>query len=475
MKRLLFILTVITLLAASPYLALAQTEPPGTPPAEPAPEEGAIPKVHVVQEGETLFSIATTYGTTVEALQLVNNLSDADFIYVGQELLIPGAVGEVVAAIYTVQIGDTLAGIAQAFGTTAAEVAADNRLMNPAGIAAGQSLSIISRNGSAEARPPAGTPYVVQPGDTLLSVAMRHRVDPAELAAVNDLAYPARLFAGMRLRLPGEGVYQALPGDWRTVRARPGPYGPGDTISLYVETLDDSLPAGTFLDQTLHFAPYQDGFVALVGVDGFTRPGRHLLTLNTTADPAGGSFSQQVEILSGGFLTQTITVPDTLSYLLAPEVRATEDAFLATFFNQFTETAYWEGIFQRPVSTTLITASYGGARSYNGGPYDIYHTGIDFGGGIGTPIMAPANGVVLFAGPLELRGLSIILDHGLGVMTGYYHLEQMMVAVGDVVPAGQVIGLGGSTGLSTGPHLHWDLRVHNVPVDGQKWLATQFP
>ena len=260
-----------------------------------------------------------------------------------------------------------------------------------------------------------------------------------------------------------------------TVRARPGPYGQGDTISLYVETLDDSLPAGTFLDQTLHFAPYQDGFVALVGVDGFTRPGRHLLTLNTTADPAGGSFSQQVEILSGGFLTQTITVPDTLSYLLAPEVRATEDAFLATFFNQFTETAYWEGIFQRPVSTTLITASYGGARSYNGGPYDIYHTGIDFGGGIGTPIMAPANGVVLFAGPLELRGLSIILDHGLGVMTGYYHLEQMMVAVGDVVPAGQVIGLGGSTGLSTGPHLHWDLRVHNVPVDGQKWLATQFP
>jgi murein DD-endopeptidase MepM/ murein hydrolase activator NlpD len=74
-----------------------------------------------------------------------------------------------------------------------------------------------------------------------------------------------------------------------------------------------------------------------------------------------------------------------------------------------------------------------------------------------------------------VRGLTVILDHGLGVMTGYYHLSDSFVEVGQEVSAEQPIGAGGSSGLSTGPHLHWDLRIMGVPVDGMVWTENLFP
>ena len=83
--------------------------------------------------------------------------------------------------------------------------------------------------------------------------------------------------------------------------------------------------------------------------------------------------------------------------------------------------------------------------------------------------------MVIFNGLTDLRGQIIILDHGWGVTTGFYHLSGASVQVGDRVTAGQPIGLLGSTGLSTGPHLHWELRVNGMAVNGVQWLTTQFP
>jgi murein DD-endopeptidase MepM/ murein hydrolase activator NlpD len=132
-------------------------------------------------------------------------------------------------------------------------------------------------------------------------------------------------------------------------------------------------------------------------------------------------------------------------------------------------------LFQAPVTTTIVTAGYGGARSYNGGPYEIFHTGVDFAGTTGTPILAPAAGAVVFSDTLQLRGLTLIIDHGLGVFSSYNHLSSIQVNVGDRVEPGQPVALGGSTGLSTGPHLHWELRVMDVPVNGMQWTQEPFP
>jgi murein DD-endopeptidase MepM/ murein hydrolase activator NlpD len=452
-----------------------------TPTSTPEPEtDPGLPQTHIIQEGETLFSIAAAYSTTVEALQVLNNITDPALIFAGQEIVIPGAVGApggaAVFATHLVQVGDTLPGLASAFNTTVAEIAATNRLVHPGRIVAGQTLAILSRTGSSAPRPVTGQSYAVQPGDTLLIVAARFGLPPAEIATANNLVYPAVLFPGQTLLIPGSEPFQPLPAPWHTIQSRPGPWQQGDTFDLYVETAGENPPLGQLGDQELRFAPAGSGYVALAGIDAFTPPGLYPLELQAGPDlPGSSTFHQNIVIQAASYPTQSIELGPEYAALLAPEVRAEEDAFLAGIFAQFTPQQRWTGRFQQPVSTTLVTAGYGGARSYNGGPFDIYHTGIDYGGTIGTPILAAADGVVVYSDFLQLRGNTVIIDHGLGVMTGYYHLSQSIVNAGDTVTAGQMIGAGGSTGLSTGPHLHWDLRIHNVPVNGQQWLVELFP
>jgi len=176
-----------------------------------------------------------------------------------------------------------------------------------------------------------------------------------------------------------------------------------------------------------------------------------------------------VQVNPGDYTLQQIPVEDD------PDLRQREDAMLAPIYLTNTETRQWEGLFTSPVTTTVITARYGDSRSYNGGPVYVYHSGVDFAGTIGTPILAPANGTVVFNELLGLRGNTVILDHGQGVFSAYFHLSETFVVVGDQVVAGQAIAAGGSTGLSTGPHLHWDLRIHGVPVNGLQWLEMPFP
>ena len=112
-----------------------------------------------------------------------------------------------------------------------------------------------------------------------------------------------------------------------------------------------------------------------------------------------------------------------------------------------------------------MTSQFGSGRSYNGGPVTSFHRGVDYGGNAGDPVLAAAPGRVSWTGAMPLRGNSVIIDHGAGVKTGYHHLSAIGVAVDDVVAAGDVIGELGSTGVSTGPHLHWEVSVHGVNVE----------
>jgi murein DD-endopeptidase MepM/ murein hydrolase activator NlpD len=465
------------LFALLPFTVLAQTEPtPEAPP--PTPAEPTIPYIHTVQEGENLTIIATDFGVTVAEILAANNLAEDALLAIGQTLIIPGLEGEPLPGLYTVQAGDSLASLAAGFNTTAVDLALANHLINPQqALVAGQTISITSRTGSATPQPITGTPHVVAPGETLPLIAARYRLSPVVLAAENGMEEGTAVFPGQRLRIPRETgtPYRILPGEWTDVRIRPFPIQPGSTASIYVDNLLDGQPSGKFAGQNLHFAPYGDGYVALVGLGAFTDPGNVLLELGGAGTGPWRPFSQEVVIQPRAYDTQYITIPEDLSYLLAPEIRAGEDATLNAIYTQFSEEPYWDGLFQYPFTTTIVTAPYGDARSYNGGPIEIFHTGIDFAGGIGTPILAPAPGVVVYTGSMELHGNTVVVDHGLGVMTAYFHLVESTVSPGDRVEAGQQLGLGGNTGLSTGAHLHWDLRVNGVPVDGMQWLSQPFP
>ena len=123
----------------------------------------------------------------------------------------------------------------------------------------------------------------------------------------------------------------------------------------------------------------------------------------------------------------------------------------------------WTQPFERP-RTSRVTSTFGSGRIFNG-RVGSSHGGVDFAGKVGEPVQAANRGVVAIVDTFFLAGNVVYIDHGVGVVTGYFHLSATNVAVGDTVERGQTIGLVGQTGRVTGPHLHWSARYGSLTVD----------
>jgi len=120
-----------------------------------------------------------------------------------------------------------------------------------------------------------------------------------------------------------------------------------------------------------------------------------------------------------------------------------------------------------------VSGVYGSQRIYNGTPKS-WHSGLDVAAAQGTPVKAPAAGIITFAKPdLYLTGGTILIDHGMGISSNFLHLSRLDVKVGDRVEQGQVIGLVGATGRATGPHMHWGMNWLKVRIDPQLLLPAK--
>lgn len=165
---------------------------------------------YVVRWGDTLFSISVKFGTTVDAIKEANGLT-SDFIIVGQELIIPvdGGVppdtGPPPAGrptIHVVQPGENLFRISLRYGTTVDAIAKANNIVNPWFIYVGQELKIPTGGGGMPPSGPGGKTYVVQPGDTLYSIAVRHDTTVQALVVANNLSNPNLIYVGQTLKVP---------------------------------------------------------------------------------------------------------------------------------------------------------------------------------------------------------------------------------------------------------------------------------
>lgn len=176
---------------------------------------------------------------------------------------------------------------------------------------------------------------------------------------------------------------------------------------------------------------------------------------------------------SARFREETIVLDETLRGLLDSPIRAAENARLGEIWSQVTPDKLWQGRWRRPVAGTT-SSGFGTARQYAGSGTSSFHTGVDFRGPPGTPVQAAATGRVALAERLEARGNTVWLDHGWGLYSGYFHMSSLAVKPGDLVEAGQTLGAVGATGMVTGPHLHWEVRVHGVPVQPLQWLLRDY-
>jgi lysostaphin len=234
---------------------------------------------------------------------------------------------------------------------------------------------------------------------------------------------------------------------------------------------------GSLAERSLNFFPQEYGYVALQGIHALTPPGLYPLTLEgELPDGERFAFSQNVLIQNANFpFDPTLEVdPATLD----PAVTEPENKLWASLAVPVTPEKMWAGLFATPVPADFKncwTSLFGNRRSYNSGAYDFFHSGLDFCGRVGTDLYAVAPGKVVYTDMLIVRGGVIVIDHGWGVYTAYDHLSEILVQLGDVVQPGQLIGLGGDTGRTTGPHLHWEVWVGGVQVNPVDWLQRSFP
>jgi murein DD-endopeptidase MepM/ murein hydrolase activator NlpD len=186
-----------------------------------------------------------------------------------------------------------------------------------------------------------------------------------------------------------------------------------------------------------------------------------------------GSWEGQVEVIAKQFTEDRLVVTEQQEAVYFDPRQAEEWARVFKARSASADRPLWRGAFRVPLAGKPEITTYFGEIRFVNGVETGRHSGMDFAAPTGAPILAPARGRVVFAEKLIVTGWTVIIDHGLNLYTTYYHCDRLDVAPGDWVEPGQQIGLVGSTGFSTGPHLHWTATIGNTPVD--PWPLTEGP
>ena len=257
----------------------------------------------------------------------------------------------------------------------------------------------------------------------------------------------------------------------------PSPATQGQTVLVLIEAPGARQASLSWQGQAFSLLKSEDRFLGFFGIDANAPVGPQSLGVAVWG-PRGEQLLWQetvIEIESVEWTIDNIQIDGPNAALLEPTIRQADETARLPFQSMLTPQLHWLGVFDPP-SDGQITALYGEQRSFNGGPIEEYHTGIDFGGETGSAVSAANSGIVSWAGRTRRRGNGIIVDHGAGVFTGYYHLSEVLQTAGAVVEQGDLIARMGATGLATGPHLHWEVVVRGITVNPLPWLRLlEFP
>lgn len=466
MRKLIQILTVLLLLIPSQAVFAQDTTPTPSGP------------VYIVQSGDNLITIASRFGITMDDLIAANELADPNQLKIGDELTIPGmkdVQGYLVTK--TVGFGSTLSSLSIQNKVPEEKLIQLNRITSPAELYTGVDLIIPEQENTDQ---PARH-YLVESGQSLLEFAVLANTNPWDLQQVNELSGDWDVISGQGLILPSKDTADVKglatsPTD--NVSISPLPLVQGKTIAITVNTDAPATLSGSLTDHQLHFLQNGDNrYTALQGIYAMQDPGIYPLDIQVRLeDGSEMDYEQMVIIEDGQFPNDpVINVKDEF---IDPSITQPELDWLTQQIAPVTPEKYWEGIWTSPSPYDYhecMNSGYGNRRSYNGGPYDSFHTGVDFCGGEGVKIYAPTRGKVIFAGLLTVRGNATIIDHGWGVYSCYFHQSAIEVSVGDMVQSGQEIGLIGGTGRVTGAHLHWEVWVGGVQVNPLEWLQNEYP
>jgi murein DD-endopeptidase MepM/ murein hydrolase activator NlpD len=249
---------------------------------------------------------------------------------------------------------------------------------------------------------------------------------------------------------------------------------PGELVVLTITTTEPA-PAPrvrAFDADHLPFPIDSRTWRVLVGIDLATAPGTYRVEVDAASGPDGVRTTHPLVVKARAFPTRKITVAE--GFVNPPPEaldRIQQEAGeLQKLWRSSVHERLWNGTFVRPVPDPANSAF--GARSiFNGQPRSP-HGGADFRSPAGTPVKAPNAGRVVLARDLYFTGNTVVIDHGLGLLSLFAHLSVVEVQEGAVVGTGAAIGRVGATGRVSGPHLHWTVRAAGARVDPLSLLAV---
>ncbi|OGO28099.1 MAG: hypothetical protein A2W33_03360 [Chloroflexi bacterium RBG_16_52_11] len=443
-----------------------------------AQDEGQDEPYYIVKAGDSLWKIAARFGLSLNELQKANTIGDAGQVVIGARLVIPGlpgASGELDTTI--APYGESLRSLSRRYGISISAFANLNRMISPTELYAGATLIVpvtanedLTFNGGAN----------LDSGQSLLELALLHGQDVWSLAMDNNLPGTWTGLPGDVLRVAVSSLSDTpagLPEAITNVEVDPLLMVQGGTKVVKVYAPPGAAMSGSLGERALNFFPQDYGYATLQGIHAMTPPGLYPLTLE--GELPGGerfAFSQNVVIGDANFPYDPSLEVDPAT--LGPAVTEPESELWNSLGAPVTPQKMWNGQFASPVPADFKdcwTSLFGNRRSYNGRPYDSFHSGLDFCGRVGTELYAVAPGKVVYTDTLTVRGKVVVIDHGWGVYTAYDHLSEILVQPGEMVQPGQLVGLGGATGRTTGPHLHWEVWVGSVQVNPVDWLARAYP
>jgi murein DD-endopeptidase MepM/ murein hydrolase activator NlpD len=260
-----------------------------------------------------------------------------------------------------------------------------------------------------------------------------------------------------------------------SLSVQPGTAKPGDPILVTVRGVE-GLPSGTVAGKPLRFFEASGAWLAITGLPVEQAVGTVDVKVAgpRTAEGKPVELVGALDVVESGYPERELRVAG--KYVKPPQsvkARMAEDraAFAAAFSQSFAAPLFRNN-FAWP-RQDRITAPYGDRRSFNG-KLQSQHFGMDIDGNTGDPIYAANDGAVVMTRDCYSSGGTVILHHGGGIYTTYFHMSRMDVKPGTKVKQGQKLGLVGKTGRVTGPHLHWGVKADGLWVDGLSLLKLDF-
>lgn len=273
---------------------------------------------------------------------------------------------------------------------------------------------------------------------------------------------PRLLCAALLILLLAPAAASALP------RANPVP---GGVALVAIEAPGATAPKAWYRERRIMVLP--DGtssgrWFAVVGIALDAEPGTHRVE-SELAD--GRRETLEFLVVSKEYASQHITLKDTRKVTPPPEDLARirgETPRIKAALRHWSDSDRVQTGFILPVEG-VVSGNFGLRRFYNDQPRSP-HSGLDIAAPAGTPVQAPAAGTVVETGDFFFNGNSVFLDHGQGLVTMYAHMQEIRVRPGERVRQGDMLGLVGSTGRATGPHLHWGVSLNDARVNPELFL-----